>query len=855
MKNGLILFLLVLQVMLALACGGGGGGSAASAPVIVQISPAVCTYGDKAFTLEIYGTGFDPGAVVQWGANPRPTTYVSGAHLQAAISADDLKVVGQVQVKVANPPSAGGASLAVTFAVGRPLTNDLTWDSARQVLYLALPAGQSGGIAVFDPRTDQVRTHVPIDGGADLLAFSDDGRFLYVAIQASSSIRRYTLPDLSLDQVIALGADPENGPYTIEDMQVAPGAPRTLAVNLGRSVGSPKGVGGVVVYDDQLRRPFNSMDQTAFGHLMTSIQWSSDATTLYGAETEQCPGIYQLMSVTDQGPTPVWSAPGVFHEFNRAIHFDPGTKRLFCDGGEILDPLTGHQVGLFSWPGLDSYTMAFRMVPDTKLQRAFFLGNSTAGLGFVIHSFDTTTQAPVGALPGGDWSGSYYPTRIVRWGQDGLAHGGGKNPLWTYSGTFVSGAAAPAPTVGNLQPSTVLRGSPACTLDLFGTGFGMDSVVQLNGSPRTTTYLAPTHLQAAIPASDLAVPGAFTVTVQNPAGTGGLSSGQVFTVTDLQARFIPLPSNDIAWDPARKVLYASIPSSAGRGGNSIAVIDPVLGKTSRLVFAGSEPQRLALSGDGQYLYVALDGASAIKRFLLPDLVPDLTINLGSSAFDGPKTVLDMQVAPGAPRTLAVTIGGAEGIYRSDGGSVVIYDDDVPRPLQAKEAEVGVQSFSLQWGANAGVLFTNDCESTRFNLTLFNVTVQGLALVRTKEDAMVDFYDFMHFDGITNRIYTDRGGVLDPETGDDLGRFSVGGRMVPDSAVGRAFFLGEDEVSCIALASMDLGTRAPLQFVFLGGQSPNGMAANRLIRWGANGLASGGGGSMVLIMSGPFVDGN
>ena len=79
-------------------------------------------------------------------------------------------------------------------------------------------------------------------------------------------------------------------------------------------------------------------------------------------------------------------------------------------------------------------------------------------------------------------------------------------------------------------------------------------------------------------------------------------------------RRINLTTNDLVYSSTTGKIYASIPSSAGSSGNSIAAIDPATGLISSTTFIGSEPNKLALSDDGHSLYVSLDGTFAIRRF-------------------------------------------------------------------------------------------------------------------------------------------------------------------------------------------------------------------------------------------------
>src|SRR5690348_621283 len=72
---------------------------------------------------------------------------------------------------------------------------------------------------------------------------------------------------------------------------------------------------------------------------------------------------------------------------------------------------------------------------------------------------------------------------------------------------------------------------------------------------------------------------------------------------EISVRQINLVTNDLIVDPKTQTLYVSVPSRAGVGGNSIVHIDPKTGALATPVFVGSEPNRLAVAGDGSVLYV------------------------------------------------------------------------------------------------------------------------------------------------------------------------------------------------------------------------------------------------------------
>jgi len=84
------------------------------------------------------------------------------------------------------------------------------------------------------------------------------------------------------------------------------------------------------------------------------------------------------------------------------------------------------------------------------------------------------------------------------------------------------------PTITSLSPSSAVAGTSSFTLTVAGTGFvSGTSVVRWNGSNRTTNFVSPTQLTAAITAADILTSGAATLTVANGAA---FSNAQTFTI-------------------------------------------------------------------------------------------------------------------------------------------------------------------------------------------------------------------------------------------------------------------------------------------------------------------------------------
>ncbi len=89
----------------------------------------------------------------------------------------------------------------------------------------------------------------------------------------------------------------------------------------------------------------------------------------------------------------------------------------------------------------------------------------------------------------------------------------------------------PVPTITSLSPTSVIAGGAALTLTANGTNFVSTSVIQWNGSNRSTNFVSSTRLTATIPAGDIAAPGTASVTAVSPPPGGGTSNPVTFTIS------------------------------------------------------------------------------------------------------------------------------------------------------------------------------------------------------------------------------------------------------------------------------------------------------------------------------------
>src|SRR5215471_11470460 len=110
----------------------------------------------------------------------------------------------------------------------------------------------------------------------------------------------------------------------------------------------------------------------------------------------------------------------------------------------------------------------------------------------------------------------------------------------------LTGVANPVPLINHpLVPDAVAPGGAGFTLTANGTGFVSGSVVNWNGSARTTTFVTSSQLTVSILASDIATASTASVTVVSPSPGGGTSNVEFFPIT-LASSSISLSKSDYA---------------------------------------------------------------------------------------------------------------------------------------------------------------------------------------------------------------------------------------------------------------------------------------------------------------------
>lgn len=278
----------------------------------------------------------------------------------------------------------------------------------------------------------------------------------------------------------------------------------------------------------------------------------------------------------------------------------------------------------------------------------------------------------------------------------------------------------PRPNVSALTPDGLPKDAPPTIIEVTGDNFVPGVTVRLNGVPRLATYYNPHRITFTISGLDLPSVGPLTLAVTNPNPAISASPDTIFWARPPTTHLIDLLAGDLAWDPLRQRLYASVASTDARYPNSIVAIDPVTGAILDHVNVGFEPHQVAISDDASLLYVTLDGEAAVARVDLSTFTRDLFFTLGEGVF-GTMYALDIEVLPGHPHAVAVSRVDLEVSPANEG--VALYDDGVQRPL-AMPRRVG--GNLIEFGTPT-TLFGYNNEDTGFNIFRMDVTDSGLVL--------------------------------------------------------------------------------------------------------------------------------
>ena len=191
----------------------------------------------------------------------------------------------------------------------------------------------------------------------------------------------------------------------------------------------------------------------------------------------------------------------------------------------------------------------------------------------------------------------------------------------------------------------------------------------------------------------------------------------------------------------------------------------------------------------------------------------------------------------------------------DYAGIAIYDDGVPRLTESNTFTGGEVIAS---SGTATALYGYDNETTAYEFTRYTIDSSGITLLDSTNSLMSGFGVDITFDEGNGLVYATSGATVDPGTSTGtpslVGTFSLpaqGLSVVPDSALGRVFFLTQNPLTptTATITAYDQKTFTPIGSLNIPDISGT---AGSLIRWGTKGFAFRTSGGQIFIIQSSLV---
>jgi nitrite reductase/ring-hydroxylating ferredoxin subunit len=480
------------------------------APVLSSLSPSSATAGSAGVTLTANGSGFVSGSAIVWNGVTKSTTLVSATQLTAALSSADLAAAGSFSVTVTTPAPGGGSSATLAFIVNNP----------------------TPVLSSISPST------VTVGSGAFSLTVSGSAFAQGAVVQVDGSAR--TTHFVSASQITAdllSSDDAATGTHTINVVNPAPGGGTSAGATLTVSSqpNPAPAISGLSPASVAAGSGAASLTITGTGFVSSSVAaFNGSARTTAFVSSTQLTASLTAADTQTAGSYPI-------------------TVTSPSPGGGTSSAYTFTVVAQNPAPVLTSLSPASAAAGNAGLTltangSGFISGSALSFNGLAkTTTFVSGTQlaAPLSAADLA--SAGSFPVVVTT-----PAPGGGASATLTFT------VNNPAPVLSSISPSTVTVGSGAFSLAATGSSFVQGSVVQVDGSARTTHFVNSTQITADLLAGDDSATGTHTITVFNPTPGGGTSGGTTLTVAS-QPNPVPVlstlsPCGKVAGAPAKQGL-------------------------------------------------------------------------------------------------------------------------------------------------------------------------------------------------------------------------------------------------------------------------------------------------------------
>jgi trimeric autotransporter adhesin len=499
--------------------GGGGGGSTTPTPTVTSISPTSATAGSGPLTLTVNGTNFLSSTTVEVGGVDDATTYVSATQLTATVEPAQLASGGMFSVIALNGTTTSGSGTTVNLQVNNPAPTIASLEPSTIFAGVTSPVVAVNGTGFVPTTVIQVggsartSTYISSTQVNVTLSASDvasAGSLSLTAVNASPGGGTSTASMLAVNNpapnglikvspTLAIAGTPTPTTVTVTGTNFIPAStvevepvPYSNGVGVAAFVGSPRAT--TYVSPTQLTFQLTAADQATSQEVQVEVVnpapggGSAQGGAILVLPQTPTPVITQVQptqySVQTTAGTITVTGTNLFPQINISAF----SSEIFSTSSVLWNgtPLTTQGIGLSSLPPSASVQYITATVPASLL--------ASAGTATITVTSPTATPAMSNAMT-------------------------------------VTISNAPAPTLTSISPNSGLVNTEAF-VTLTGTGFGQNSVANVNGTAIATEFESSTQLYANIPASALVSTGTVNLTVTTPAPGGGTSAALPFTVSN-----------------------------------------------------------------------------------------------------------------------------------------------------------------------------------------------------------------------------------------------------------------------------------------------------------------------------------
>jgi hypothetical protein len=291
------------------------------------------------------------------------------------------------------------------------------------------------------------------------------------------------------------------------------------------------------------------------------------------------------------------------------------------------------------------------------------------------------------------------------------------------------------------------------------------------------------------------------------------------------------------------MLYASIPSSATANANTVLPINPLTGAMGTPIPVGNNPGKLALSSDGAYLYVGLNGDHTLQRINLSTSQIERTFQLPiDSLLSLATTVYDMHGVPGSPQSVVASL--SRPASPGEAGAALFTDTGLASFLgnTFQNKDYGIDSFAFT--SNPSIFYGYPFNATFLGET--GISANTLSIITEPGFSCCDETTGSLVASDGTLLYTNSGEVWNPTNASLLGTYGTPPNLlfyepavVPDTANGRTFIL--DTIYGCGLSSgntyiLSFNQASYAEAGCLALEVQESAFLSDLNRWGADGFA-------------------